>query len=729
VRRELIGRGAEIQVAASGLDRGIRALIVTGPSGIGKTALASATFDRLWTDRKFVRQARPTAFRPSEPALRLEDWIVTEIADEIGIDPAQNATRIELQDAIVDIASRVPTIIFIDNAEALDPTWLTDFITRWCGRVQSSLLVLTMPEVATSLATVEGVETLRLGGLPANEAVSVLGTELATRFDAKALARAAELVHHNPQSLIYLRILDPSDGASLLELARALENNAAESEIADALQDFGATSVPFLALGRLWTLTFEERLLAWLWHSLGDASAEAYVDTRDRLVERGLLETDPPGMRIHPSVHIRLERLLLDSVGPAHVRHVDYYLSEYYRRLFASVEHPDMTVLARYLHHAQLSGNGTSAITFVLDPSRGRMFRRMGLALQFRPVLTLVNEHLSADGSNDDKALRGRAKIELAHCAHDLSEHRECLELLAEASSLLAATSLPDQARDDAELEVNYLKGSSYSNLGESLASIEAYLAAANASLRRPLGARAILSLGYLAFEMRFHDLPLAMLLSERGVDLAIRLGEPSIIAKNRCSQAQTLFFAGDDSVPAARTALRAAEDIARAAPNRDRRELGRILLHRTMIDIYDGKYQQANATLSEAEAINRTTGDRRRDAACQAMKAIALWREDQTSGDRAGELLTVAMQRHAELADLRNAIPEALTLAFIRGRRSLGEAMGDHSGPWWGILANAQQHVLLGAGEPITAFDLFGRYWERSFRPMLLEPRPASTR
>ena len=138
-------------------------------------------------------------------------------------------------------------------------------------------------------------------------------------------------------------------------------------------------------------------------------------------------------------------------------------------------------------------------------------------------------------------------KMNLGHVCKDLSRHGEALEYLDAAKkhldSLLLHNDLSESERCKlfSELEqVEHYRAVAYSQVGLTLDGIKSYLASVKLAVDKDnFGPIDALSLGYLAYELKFHDMQNAQLVGGWAVEFSDRIGDLNIIAKNLCSLGQ----------------------------------------------------------------------------------------------------------------------------------------------------------------------------------------------
>lgn len=756
--RRFVGRQRDLATLTDYLrDPTIKVICIIGESGIGKTALANRLFEQ--SDHvRFKQRFRHLAFRPGRREgigwEGLEDWLIWSLAREVLPTVIPNATRTELVNSVLAAVAEEGTLLSFDNVETLEQEWLQGFMRQWLQRANESLLLVTTTQKPPLDPEVNaGYKLYPLGGFAKDESEAILAflQDMRTRFSDSSLLAASEKLANSPQRLLWLQWQAPQKSDELDRLVKELSVTAVTKDFVETVRErIKGPLTHFFALGHVRTIEIEESLFSWLWDKLGGSSTAAYINVRDQLVAEGFMtrlrQHGTEVFRIHPSIHIQLENHLERGVGPAHVSHVDYYLSGYYREeLEKQTDVPDMSLLGRYVYHAIQAGNLGSALEFVLAPARLRLFHNLGLALGLRPVFSMLDSHiadrlkeietelsrLQAKTADKNRAgeigrlirergelprLHARVKIELAQCDNDLSHHEQCLAYLDEAEKMLRAFSDESSAISFRQ-SINYLRGISFSDLGKSLKCVRAYSAVVEPGVRQQkVDERVILALGYLAFELRFTEPARGQVLGERAVELAIQHGESSLVAKNKCSLAQTLFFLGH--IDKAARYFKEAEDLCRGGKGRaDLREHGRILIHQSMVPILREQYDEAIRMLDEADRIHNMSGDRRRLTTSMALRGIVSWRMGRFAEGK--ELLEQAITKHSEIKDWRNVIMDALSYAFMLGYRSRREAIQATASPshrdevWAQALSNPS------AKQPLK---LFGTYWASYFRPRLLE-------
>jgi hypothetical protein len=297
---------------------------------------------------------------------------------------------------------------------------------------------------------------------------------------------------------------------------------------------------------------------------------------------------------------------------------------------------------------------------------------RQGLTVALRRVLLSLYDEINPQNISrdevrrDDLILRCRSALAVATCECDLSEYDKCLTTLDSIRPTILSLEA-NQATARLRRRMNTLRGISLGCLGRLEECIRAYLSVVIDALDdRGLDASAVEALGYAAMVTSYIDMPRALALGERSLTFASALSDELVVARNRCSLAQTLLYAGraDDAVDL----LTAAESYCRGTHGGggDRRELGRVLIPKALavMSTHDGG--PALMVAEEALTINSEVGDRRRYSRSTIVIALATL----SAGDkrRGRELLSEALDQLYASQDWLNLVLGAFTYAYLEG-------------------------------------------------------------
>jgi hypothetical protein len=620
----LTGRVSELEdLQQAFTDEAIRALAIVGPSGIGKTALADAFVKRY--------EARAPQAKILYISLYRKSWTsaLAELATILGTVPF-NYTTNEIEDAVLEISERDEVLLVLDNVELANASAVGDFTRQWMTRAHDGLLLLTaQPSVDQELPA--ELPRYYLGGLQEEPEILELFGELADSFDKKALMAVAETVGYNPQAILFLRWLQPNDEASLHMSAHNLQNLELPEPLDDLIERSGLPALFFLALGVHSSSIVREALLASLWDHLGARSAASFVDARELLVDRRyLLRVDSATFRIHESVHVQLEKALIHRVGEARVPSLHHYFSEYYRRSLRSSGSVDDLNL--FVYHGLESRNFESVYRTLVDGD-GLPEHTSAAHLQ-QLVSQLLSKTVIASLT---KRQRVGVYLKLGELCNDLSEHERTLEFASNARQLLDSA-IPDAFAVDRR--INYLSAVANSQLGRSEECMKFYFQVVESRLDHD-DELACVSLGYLPQDLKYHDINTAIMIGNVAVDWARQLADPLLVAKNLCTQAESLILAGQ----AAEAMEQFTEAAALAEVVGDQRQLGRVLVNWGFAEAVEGNVTAARAKIAQGRSLSIGVGDRRREAQAQVFEFVAAarageWDQSVTDLSRAANML-----------------------------------------------------------------------------------------
>lgn len=734
IQREFVGRKDDLACLVDWLtDPAVKVICIIGEPGAGKTAVADRVYEHGGSSR-FERRIRHFAFRAGKWE-GLQDWLLLSMARELLPTVAPTVSRDELESSIHTYISEHSTLLFVDNAESLDQIWLLDFVNKWLGTASQSMLMLTTTqELSLSDGVVAGYKSYHLGGFSKEEEeaiLSLIGEELEERFQRAQLLDGAARLRNNPQQLLYLRWLNPQNNMELDGVVDQLHGDEPIKNIGVIIKNrIDGPVTPFLALGHVRSLAIRESTLVWLWDRLIGGSIEAYQRVRDQLISEGFLSrTEEPSsdlMYVHPGVHIRLEKYLEHNIGLPNISHVDYYLSLYYRHEFERQSGtPDIALLYEYILHAIRARNLLGALGYVLATERLSRLHSMGLALGLSQSFLLLDDEIETQrdrvGKSSEEATKlvnylVAVKTELAHCWCDLSGYDRCLAILDQAEQMLSE--LQDKRMlPSIRQNINYLRGISLGCLGRSSDSMRAYIRVVKDGIRgERIDRLAIEALGYVALNLSFQDMHRAQILGRKALTLADEQGESILVAKNKCSVAQILFFAG--KIEEADKLFDEAENLCRPVRKRigDRRELARVLVARSMVSIANAEYDEAVEMLVEAENIHSLAGERRRLGRAKLLEGICLWHNRHAEEGMA--LVEQAIREHYQIGDWLSLVLEALTYGLMLGFGNTTQSIRNAQLPQHRDQAWAK--ILT---DPVDqgSFELYKGYWESYFRPRLL--------
>jgi hypothetical protein len=720
--RDFFGREKEIEALLGYIgNTECKAVWIWGESGIGKSRLAKKVVDDELPEDVVPKKQRyrELAYRPANTDETGEwrsgnvVWLITSLAHSMSANPPSKGMEEEYVECILAEANARPVVVLLDNAETLESDWLENFVVSWLEKVDAPgagstlLLTTTVDPKSTKIFKDPRCAQMKLAGLDPASALEILGdiykdpnhnySEKDRKQAKDTLGKAAKTLKYSPRQLEFLRFLAPKE-AEFKSVANKLNDEKQQADIiAKKLDEINEPTAHFMALSKIRTNHFDEDLFQWLWDRLCGENAASYARVRNLLIENKLLSVDNAkgSLELHPRVHMILEGILQKKLGLSNTVHVDYFLSEYYRRAFLeSSKQPDagLSDLYNYLFHAHRGKNFPRALAFINDPEFIQLFHHKGLAFALHFTLDLVEKQIEKDIEDEERKLRDAEetksgeitanvatlrgylyplKIEIAHCKNDLSEHKECLDYLDEALTIRGH--LDNFVIDEAQLQtVYYLRGVSFSDLGQSYNCIEAYRkAVACRADDEKAKVRRVLSMGYLAMECRFTNLKEAELQGKEALKLAQERDNPALVSKNSCSLAHT--YLAQNRLEKAFNLLDEAANLCEEehpTGEPDKRELGRVLLNRAMLHMAYGRKKKADEDLRSAEKIHKSTKDRRRINTGKTLRALWMWKFER-NGEEGIKILEETIKDRVDMNDRRNLIFDSLCYAYMQGYKN----------------------------------------------------------
>lgn len=677
-------------------------LVIIGEPGIGKTAFLQEVFRDSREHTGFDARMQMTAYA--------KEWveIIAELAHGLGLDVSLRATVAEIQHAILQHVATKRVFLALDSVVLTQPE-VFGFLSEW-GRATESRLLVTTGDLP-SAGIPPSCEIIRLGGITEDYVLrDLLGEELAARIDKADLWGELARLGGNPQKTLYLKWRGPGSGQETLDCIEDLALGGADLEPLDKMLD--RLDVPVahvLALGRVRVPQFDQSLLAHLWDELALGSTERYCRSLARLVDEKLLEfVGQQQLRLNARVHVQLQKHLVLLFGERQIRYIDYFIGDYHLRCFVAQSGDEYMLrdLESYVYHMIESGNVDSAFAYVFDGHVLDDARRRGLSVDLERVLVhfdsacrgLLAEDGLTEGARTRKvSMAARVKVELGRVWKDLSRHAESLRALDDASMLLESESRIDKGQEALSrlrIEVGHSRGIAYSQVGRVAECIDSYHSSiAEAASTGTFGDMDALSLGYLAYEMKFFDNEAAIRLARQAVEIGRQLQNCNALVKNLCSLGQTLSFSG--GFTESEICFQEAEQLCGVAPI-DQRELGRILVNSAVTCIGMGSWRNAEDRLQRANVLFGESGDRRRRRIGWAYSGIVLYHN---GNKQAGiDLVDEAMRQHVMIGAPRETVYEALTLEWMRTNREIEQIADDFD--LEPLLANL---ALPGGGRPFT--------------------------
>ena len=719
-----------------------RVLCIQGESGVGKTRLANAITADI--SHNFLYNAR--VYLPPEGLLQtVEDLLLSSLLNQLLPVTPRGLPSESLLDELFEFISSHKSFCLIDNAESLPQEWLRHFIARWLQADGESVLIVTIPtaprpDIPQQAVSAESYAVYTLSGLsPADEQLilELLGHDLVSRFSRSELLAVASQVRNIPQKLLYLRWLDPATRQALSEVARDLSHNTYLTDIvSQAILQSNTIIVPFLALGRVRSVRFEEDLLASLWDRLGGGSVQTYVTARDRLLDLGILSQarDSPGvLQVNPAVHVHLEKYVSRELAPEQLAQIEYHIGEYYKGRFLN----DASVLnansvEEFIYHSARARNIEAATRFVLAGGWLEKLRRSGQALGARRVLAVACTELQAVIAGDIsrevaqscETLLDIIDLETSHVLSDLSEYEQALSLLSRVAAGKTASVKTDEAARFREI-IAFRRGICLGDSGELQGAVLSYLGLVeNCLLSGKLTGTAVEALGYAAMILGYLQEEAARPLGALSVTLAERVANTRLVVRNRCSYSQLLSYVGL-AHEAVDSLSRAEAAIGSSGVHPDKRELGRVLVARVSAYLALGDLRSASRAAAEASSLNEQLGDRRRLARSQAFAGVIAFREGRLAD--ATEVSTKALNLSVRVGDVLNALLCCFNLAYFAGISPsqivamAADQDAEHGRSWMDALKDI--------GAKKYTIDTIGRFWVENYCISMLGLSPQRAR
>jgi tetratricopeptide (TPR) repeat protein len=691
----LVGRTHELQIIQRNIYRQRQtALIVTGPSGIGKTAIVDHFAKTVGGSGRFKRVWMQSLYRLSWTSA------LSEIRRRLERVP-RNATIGEIEERFLSSCLDEPTLVILDNVDDGNVREVAGLLDRWQREISDSSIILTaQPQVAAHFSP--AVNRLELGGIKTNAAILDIVSDLIEHFSESDLLDVSRLVSGNPQKLLFLSWMKPSGKENLRQVAENLQHDDEEFVLEDFLQNNELPGLFLLALGIHRSFTVTDRLLAFLWDNFGSGGADSYVRIRNLLIDKKvLLQENDQELRLHETVHLRLEKALLHRVTADRIPRFHQYFAEFYEQ--ALREKLTTTNLTHFIHHSLAAKNSALAFRAVIDESAAVSLATRGSAVLVRQELAkLDNEESIREVSALDEV---KLLLSLGGICNDLSDHRATLQYMARATEQLSG--VDRESADSLQRRIWYYSAVSLSNLGQSDRCEQEYFKIVD-SCSGPEDGLACISLGYLAHDIKYRDLALALDLGEISIDWA-RLHHPQrILAKNICNYAESLMIADkiDEAVDLFMQASRLAEE------QDDIRELGRIETNLGYALCMQGSGEAAGH-IAKGKQLSSSVGDRRRQTQATLFAGINYWR----LGDQRNAKLMIrkSVELLRNLQDGRYFIPALCWNLQIEGslpRKYPSLEQAPHNGEMTEALRYAQEH---------PEFRVYHDFWWRHLSNILV--------
>ncbi|HEX8184499.1 MAG TPA: tetratricopeptide repeat protein, partial [Blastocatellia bacterium] len=322
------------------------------------------------------------------------------------------------------------------------------------------------------------------------------------------------------------------------------------------------------------------------------------------------------------------------------------------------------------------SGNFDSPYSYVFEGSVLDTAHYNGLSLELKTILRHFDNGLrNPEKGKESSELNGhrveqaaKIAIELGRIYKDLSDHNECLNCMDKADKKLdepSAASIDSATRRELKRRLWHYKAISLSQLGRTEDCLDYYSRVfKDGIVNEEFTWFDALSLGYYAYELKYHDIEEAEKLGEKALQLSRQIGDKNTIIKNLCNLGPTVFFMGKVIESEKFFADAYKESLAQPDASKDKREMGRILINSVVVYIAKKDWAEAEKRIEDCLKLNTEFGDRRRAGSARAYRAILHYKlGDQ---NRAREVMLDAIGQHLKVESWRELANEVTTYLWM---------------------------------------------------------------
>ncbi|WP_194838734.1 tetratricopeptide repeat protein [Nocardia sp. XZ_19_369] len=658
-----VGRESEIRTVRDAVRRH-RVVVISGPPGAGKTALATVVFSQFRdVSTHFLAAAILPGHGMTERSLL--DTIYRMVSGRTSPSPELNLVP-EIIIESLKTQEQDSLLLFVDNVEEA-----VAHGTHFCRllatlRVQNALtLILTTREGGRAFD--QSIWRLKLEGIRENSAIiDIVGPEVRGRLGDPVILDVADRIGRLPQNLLYFRwsatdvpddfvasFLNQRHTASIHAVRVALENISGREAL--------------MACGLLRKIDVPLELVHYLCDSLTSVSVE---DLILEAVSLQILLVVPGSVgqkyQLHPLVHLDLTRLAEEHgrrwAARVHELAISYYSSA------LLVDSLDTRAVQECVHHMLCLQQISEAHGTLLAAGLVERWRRAGLAVQLQEPLEAIAIAVSQNPGSLSAEEQAHLALLRAHIASDMGNPQDCLERLREARQNLVGVA--DDRSQELMRRVWVQSAISHGNLGDTDACIASYQRAIEAD-PTAVHSETAACMGYLGYQYcDLLDFGSALRWSELALDACSIDRDPAVFSRNLCSRGLVLYYAG--RLSEARVLFEHAQNLAAhtTSPSFDLRELGRVLLHLGLVYLAqpDVAIAQVHATLAEAHRRCAESGDSRRTAI--ACARLALVDAHESNFGVAAEKLQLATNDHLRIGDKRSLTMTLLAwtaVAYVR--------------------------------------------------------------
>jgi D-arabinose 5-phosphate isomerase GutQ len=725
-------------------------LVLTGALGIGK--------HRLLMESLAEAKAKLPALVPISVSAYWRKWdaILRRIAETFPHESILSETR---EDRVIKWAYKDPQVLSIDNidgSEIMSSKNSEDgpalsFIRKWHTCTRSRLILTTTASSEAVKDVLGDCEIIALDGIK-NEGFcdELLGTDVwELHTESSKLKRLIE--RGNPQELLYLRFLcDAGERDLNIPIGQLAESGKV---VQDGLSGYAQSNLPLmplLALGGLRSPVFPEELLRYIWDSMDCGGTDLYCRFLDKLKNLGFLaaiDIDRGQLRLLAPIHAELREGQILGLFPIKANEGIHFIGQFFRSRLAEgfrgglVTAEAVTALEQYVYYSVVYGKIHEVVIHLEESGYLPQAFEHGKAESLIPILEHLRKGLKHDiiicsedvqkemalpkagvasrRTAESELMLAQIEAEFGRVYKDLCQFEKSDHHLAEAMehASKARTILPNHREAkhvEVESIVHHYQGIAYSQMGHSEKCLASYAAGVERAAKCNLmSARDVLSLGYLAYELKFHDINLALQLGTLSVEAASRLvkniKDQSILVKNLCNlgQIQSFYKQFEPSKHTFAEAFKIHEQI-----NGGQRELLRMYVNSAVTGIL-GDLEYARKQLRMADRLaKRPEADSRRKWMGTAYRGILEYKHGNIP--EAVDLVGEALGEHIKLMAWREVLYEAYTLEFIAPKDDANIQR---------LVREAKSHAKTGLGQE---FELFERFWNERYAPVLLGKKQA---